>query len=272
LPFSEINHLDGYTNSTERFGLLAATPEGLWLSSDDARSWRQLLPGACYTGCASPSGRLLLAAQTHEGLRLSEDGGDSWRDVPGPWQLGGRILACQVSDRRQIHLALLENMQESVSFWQGLPGEIEEVIRLPAPANPVVSLWTPPSALPDRPWYASLGSQVWKFSARRSGGRRNEVRINEVHLSGARAHSSLLPETERGEPIVALEGFQDSERIEIYASSGPRLYRSSDDAQTWTPVFDFGRRRVVSLSRLSPGSEARWMVLFLGGEIGILYE
>ncbi len=39
-----------------------------------------------------------------------------------------------------MRLAHLDNLQETVSFWQGLPEEMEEVTRLPAPVNPVVSI------------------------------------------------------------------------------------------------------------------------------------
>ncbi len=218
-------------------------------------NWRSLIAEPCEASWVSPSGHILLAVLPQTGLRLSLDQGKTWSELPGGWQQGGRILACQVSDRQQIRLAVLENMQEAVSFWQGQPGEMEEVERLPAPANPVVSLWAPPGAMPDRPWYASLGGQVWKFSSRRSG---------------TKAHSSILSEADRNEPIIAITGTQTGDQVELFACTGHRLFHSTDDTRSWMPVYDFGNRRLVSLTLKQPGQEVGFYALFLGGELGLL--
>jgi len=255
LPFSETNHLISYTKDSEVFSLLAASPDGLWISYDCAQSWQQLIREPCESTWASASGKNLLASLPRVGLRLSHDSGATWRDLPGAWQQGGHIVACQINDRQQITIALLENLQESVSIWQGQPGKFEEVIRLPAPANPLVSFWTPPEALPDRPWYASLGGQVWKFSSRRSG---------------ARAHSSLLPGVERSEAILTLTGLQSVNQIGLFACTGRRLFHSTDDARSWVPFYDFGNRRLVSLSLRQLGQEVGFIALFLGGELGAI--
>ncbi len=59
LPFSEINNLIGYANNDREFCLLAASPEGLWLSPDGALSWRQLLDEPTTAAWASPSGKYI---------------------------------------------------------------------------------------------------------------------------------------------------------------------------------------------------------------------
>ena len=249
LPFENLNHIDCFSGRDSQPGLAAATEEGVWLSTDFGENWLCIHPEPASLVWFSAVSGFLTAVFQQAGAAFSTNWGKTWETLNGPWQHSGQIIALAASPRQRFYLAYLEGMGGEISFWQGIPGELEEVLRMPAGENPVVSFWVPSEAMPDRPWYASLGSKVWKFSERRSG---------------ASIQSSLLPGEDLSESIVSLMGKQSGDSLTLFACTGRRLFSSRDDARTWTPVHDFHPHRVVRVSLLN---DERFYVLQLGGEL-----
>lgn len=234
--------------------LAIATKDGLFLSQDAGQNWQFLTPEAAERAAFSPDGKVLAASFPGQGVRFSQDAGQTWQNLPGAWEQGGRVLALALGNAGQIFIAHLEGIGETVTIWQGRPGKFNRVLSQAVgalhPAEPVVSFYIPLEPAPDRPWFASLGSQVWKLSLRRAG-------------SGLQ--STLLTGSEWQENIVALTGHQSSGALTLFACTGPRLYKSVD-AQAWSLVHDFGHERAVALA-LSPAYPDNHIayVLLLGG-------
>ncbi len=232
--------------------LAIASQAGLFLSRDQGDSWQPLAEEPATQACFSPDGKLLAAGFPDRAIRFSDDLGQTWQEASGPWVGGSRLLALAIDNDRHCKLATLEEPSQTVGFWQGFPGKIEQLASVPAgSANPVVSLWAPPGAAADRPWYAGLGNTVWKLGSR-----------GEAPL----AEWTVFPPAE-SEPILALAGIQDAQGITLFACAGRRIYRSSRDGRAWTAIHDFGRERAVSIA-LPPGEprpRALYALLLGGG-------
>ena len=238
LPFEDINQVVFTPGITSPNHLVVATGQGLWLGKDGGLDWQCLRSEPISLVCYSPDGKLIFGYFQSLGLNYSTDSGVSWQAVEGPWQNYGRILSLAVGARHHLHLTYSMGLEEEITFWQGIPGSLEEVFRVPGSGNPVVSTWIPPESLPDRPWYASLGSQVWKLSARHAG---------------TRTHSSVIPASEPSETIISLAGKLVGSKTTLYACTSRRLYASTDDARSWTPIHDFYPAQAIALVQGNSG-------------------
>ena len=229
--------------------IVATSLYGVLLSEDSGDSWQFLVEGPAESASFSPNGEVLTISFPGEGIRVSNDLGKTWQNVPGPWDTGGRILALSVTNMHHYYVALLEGVGETVSIWQGKPGQFEKVLNQSVSGNPVVSLWIPGPAA-DRPWYASLGNKVWKFSSRRGG---------------SSVQSSIFSDTLQKENILALNGIRDQTGQILFACTGQHIYKSLDE-KSWTMVHDFGNERAISLA-LSPSylEDKTAYALLLGG-------
>lgn len=228
----------------------AASLAGVLLSPEAGEHWQVVLPHAAGRVAFAPEGRLLAAALEPSGLAASDDAGQSWRPVPGPWSGAGRVIALAVDNAQQYHLAWLEGVGETLSLWQGKPGQFEKVLSVPAGKNPLAALYLPAEPAPDRPWYAGVGNQVWKFSARRG---RPPVA------------STVFEADERGDSLLSLTGAQTSAGQVLLASSGRQIFKSTD-GQDWTVAYDCGVDRALALA-LSPtyAKDKLVYLLLLGG-------
>jgi photosystem II stability/assembly factor-like uncharacterized protein len=251
LPSLEVNSLALSPNFVENRVILAASRDGLMLSSDAGQTWSYASEEACQLLSFSPNGKTLVTSFPGLGVRISENLGESWVDLPGPWDhRGGQVLALAVTNLHYFYIAHLEGIGETMTLWQGKAGHFEKVISEPAGDNPHVCFWFPSGAASDRPWYTSLGSQVWKISSR-SG---------EVQTQPGPASDTI------SESILALEGTQDIEgQVTIFACTGPRIYRAKN-TKSWTEIHDFGSERAIAFN-LSPTyrSDHSAYALLLGG-------
>jgi hypothetical protein len=229
--------------------LVATSPYGVVISEDAGDNWQLLAEGPAESVSFSPNGEVLTISFPGEGIRASNDLGKTWQNVPGPWDIGGKILALSVTNMHHYYVALLDGVGETVSIWQGKPGQFEKVLNQSVSGNPVVSLWIPGPAA-DRPWYASLGNKVWKFSSRRGG---------------SSVQSCIFSDTLQKENILALNGIRDQTSQILFACTGKHIYKSLDE-KSWTMVHDFGNERAVSLT-LSPSyfEDKTAYALLLGG-------
>jgi photosystem II stability/assembly factor-like uncharacterized protein len=235
LPGLEINSLTLSPSFSIDQTLVAAANDGLLLSRDGGNDWTSLVEDPTQLVSISPNGKLLAAAFQEAGIRISDDLGESWESLAGPWDAGGRILALSITNLHQYYIAHLDGLGETMTLWQGKAGRFELVLSQEAGAdrNPYVSFWFPAGPVINRPWFASMGSHVWKISSR---------------AGGAYSHSSPTSEDAPPEAILALTGMQDpSGQVMILACTGQRVYKSQD-ARTWAPVQDFGSERAVALS------------------------
>jgi photosystem II stability/assembly factor-like uncharacterized protein len=251
LPSLAINALALSPNFDQDRTILAASTDGIFRSEDAGLSWTVIAEEACQQLTYSPNGKILLGSFPGNGLRISEDQGQSWQDLIGSWdRTGGQILALAVTNLKDYYIAHIENVGENITLWQGKPGQFEKVVSEPAGENPHVCFWFPTGAAVNRPWFMSLGNQVWKISSR-SG----------MVEAPASVGSGILPEA-----ILALKGTQDSEgQVILYACTGRRIYRSQD-AKAWTPIYDFGNDRAIAFSLSTTfSSDQTAYALLLGG-------
>ena len=221
------------------------------LSRDGGNEWTCLVEDPGQLVSISPNGRLLAAAFKETGIRISDDLGESWESLPGPWDAGGRILALAITNLHQYYIAHLDGLGVTMTLWQGKAGRFEQVLSQEAGDNPYVSFWLPSGPATDRPWYASMGSHVWKISSR---------------AGGAYSHSSPWEEDAPFESILSLTGMQDpAGQVILLACSGQHIYKSQD-FKTWVAAQDFGSERAVALS-LAPSylADRSAYALLLGG-------
>jgi photosystem II stability/assembly factor-like uncharacterized protein len=232
-------------------GLADASNAGVLLSTDAGETWKRVVKEQAGLVAYSPNGKLVAASLLNVGLALSEDRGETWRRVPGPWDLSGRILALAVTNAYFFHVALLEGVGATASLWQGKPGEFEKVLTAPVGRNPLAAVFVPTDSAPDRPWYAGLGHQVWKLSARKG-------------RPGAPAE--VFAPTP-GETLLLLTGLQGPADPLLIAGTGRRLFTSTD-GKTWTEAYDFGRDRALALA-LSPNfaRDKTIYALLVGGSV-----
>jgi hypothetical protein len=252
LPSLEINGLGLSPDDGAHRSLLAASNDGILLSEDTGGTWRTITPDPAQLVTISPNGRIIAAAFYGEGLRFSDDLGETWQNLPGPWDsVGGKMLALAVTNLHYYYIAHQEGMGETMTLWQGKLGRFEKVLSEPAGENPHVTFWFPSGPATDRPWYASLGNQVWKVSGR-SG--------------GTHSHSSVSSESAFSETILSLTGMQDPlDQILLFACTGQYIYKSQD-ARTWVRVHDFGDDRAVAIHLSSAFLVNRTVyALLLGG-------
>jgi photosystem II stability/assembly factor-like uncharacterized protein len=252
LPVLDFRHVAVAPDFAVSRGLAAAANAGVLVSDTAGQSWKRSLTEQAGLVAYSPNGKLLAASLLNVGIALSEDRGERWRRVPGAWDAGGRVLALAITNAGHFHVALLEGVGATVSLWQGKPGAIEKVVSEPIGRNPLVSLFVPAEGLPDRPWYAAFGHQVWKFSARK--GRPS-------------APAAVFAPDEPGETILLLTGLQDQDEQLLIAGTGRRLFTSTD-AKDWAETYDFGAERAVSLA-LSPAfaQDRTVYALLVGGSV-----
>lgn len=248
LPFENLYMVDFSPSFSIDGKVIAATGEGVWLSKDSARNWVQLQPGNASLVKFSPDGKLIYAVFPGQGLGVIDEG-NSREIINGPWQKGGQILELHSGPRQQLILAFLEGIGEEISFWQGTIDNLEIALRVPSVENPVVSIWHPPSSLPDRPWYASLGHQVWQLSARRTG---------------IKTQTSLLPDQQLTESIVGLTGIQKGDLIKFFACTNRRVYTSNDGGSSWKTVLDFSPNRAI---KMVPAPDESFFFLMRGGSL-----
>ncbi len=190
LPTLEINSLTVSPSFSSDHTLIAAAKDGFLLSRDAGNEWTCLAEDPTHLVSFSPNGKLLAAAFQEAGIRTSDDLGETWEDLPGPWDNGGRILALSITNLHQYYIAHLDGVGETMTLWQGKVGRFEKVLSQAAgPAgNPYVCFWFPAGPATDRPWFASLGSYVWKISSPRGA----PIRMRPL-CRMARRRKQLLP-------------------------------------------------------------------------------
>ena len=251
LPSLEINSLALAPGFEQNKVILAASKDGLLFSEDAGQTWNYASEEPCQLLSFSPNGRTLVASFTGAGIRVSENLGKSWQDLEGPWDhSGGQILTLAVTNIHYYYIAHLEGVGETMTLWQGKAGQFDKVISEPAGENPHVCFWFPSGAVSDRPWYTSLGSQVWKISSR-SGGVQSQASLT----------SEATPES-----ILSLSGTlsQDGQVI-LFACTGKHIYRALN-AKSWTEVHDFGSERAIAFNLSSAYlSDHSAFALLLGG-------
>jgi photosystem II stability/assembly factor-like uncharacterized protein len=252
LPVLDFRHVAVAPDFETSRALAAAANAGVLISDTGGQSWKRALKEPAGLVAYSPNGKFVAASILNVGIALSDNRGETWRRVPGPWDSGGRVLALAVTNANHFHVALLEGVGATVSLWQGKLGEFEKVLTEPIGRNPLVSFFVPAESVPDRPWYAAMGHQVWKFSARK--GRPS-------------APASVFTPDEPGETILLLTGLQDQDDQLLLAGTGRRLFTSAN-AKDWTEAYDFGAERAVSLA-LSPAfpQDKTVYALFVGGSV-----
>ncbi len=159
------------------------------------------------------------------------------------------MIGLSLANRGHLAIALLENDGKTISLWQGKRGQFEKLLGRPAEENPLVSFWLPAEAAAGRPWYASLGNKVWKFSAR----------------AGAPVVETTVFPSAQTEKILSLAGVQGPTGVWLFACTGQRLYRSLEGME-WKEIHDFGAQRAISFGLTSSFSENKTVyALLLGG-------
>ena len=251
LPSPDIRALAASAEFEQDRTLAATSSQCLLLSSDSGDSWRTVVEKPAGLAAFSPDGKQLAVDFLGEGIRLTEDLGSTWLDVPAPWGAEGRLLVLGLGHQAHFYVVILEELGQTVSLWQGKPGEFEKVHSQAADNLGVASLWIPPNPAADRPWYAALGSQVWRFSSRKG-----RPGTSFTVFSGS-AHNQI---------ILALSGVETDQGRLLFACTGRDLYRSSDE-KTWRLVHDFGSQPAVAFS-LSPAFSEDKLVyaLLVGGD------
>ena len=230
--------------------VVAASPEGVLISTDAGGHWEPTVAEPASLVAFSPSGQVLAAGLASGAVRVTADLGQNWLPVPGPWEAGGKVVALAVSDAQHFYVAHLEGVGATLSLWHGPAGDFEKVHSEPVGENPVVTLFVPADLGPDRAWYAGCGNQVWKLSARK--GRRP-------------AASTVFLADGSGESILSLTGIQNETGQILFASTGRHVYKVSED-KIWRQVYDFGSERALTLV-LSPKylKDKTIYALLLGG-------
>ncbi|MEP7359684.1 MAG: hypothetical protein ABI847_20700, partial [Anaerolineales bacterium] len=231
LPTLDIRALAVSPNFAADQVAAAASQAGLLISQDGGRQWISATADPAERVVFSPNGKRLAASFSNGEIRTSDDLGKSWRTVPGAWEAGGRVAALAVGNADQFYVAVIEGIGETLSIWQGQPGQFEKVHSQPVGENPVAAFWIPTEALADRPWYAALGNQVLKISSRK--GR-------------TAAPAEVFADIERAEAILMLAGVQGQGEQALLAATGRHVYKSAD-GQSWTLAHDFGDDRAVTV-------------------------
>jgi photosystem II stability/assembly factor-like uncharacterized protein len=262
-PGDSINHISLSPFSPQP-AILISADNGLFLSQNSGDAWLCLAADPCNVFALTVDGRTITAAFPGKGIRKltltgrealgglsAQELQDSWEVIHGPWEKGGQILTLACQKDQMLHVALLENLGQTLNLYQGTSGEIEPVHSQPAGDIPLVSLWIPSEPAPDRPWFACLGEKVWKFSARRGG-------ISE--------ELTLFPDGTR-EPIIGLTGVMRRGKSNLFACTGRAVYHLGDGT-SWKAVHDFGDERAIDFC-LSPRfiEEPAAYALALGGKI-----
>lgn len=250
LPSLDIHNLVVSPEYSQNNIVLAAFTEGLFISNDGGSHWQVRAAQPVGRMSFSPNGKKLIASFLEEGLCISDNLGQTWEVVPGPWEKGGRIVGLAITDLFDFHAALIDGSDESLSIWQGKPGKIEKVMDLPAVGNPVVSFWSPAEAAANRPWFASSGNKVWRFSSR--------MRTTFIE-------SVVFKDPTLQESIFSLTGVQTQAGPMLFACTGQHIYRSTDE-ETWTMVHESGGEPIIQLT-LDPvyAANTAAYVLLLGG-------
>jgi hypothetical protein len=143
----------------------------------------------------------------------------------------------------------LEGVGETLAIWQGKGTELEQVLSVPAGKNPLVAFYLPAEPAPDRPWYAGVGNNVWKFSARR--GR-------------APVAAAVFEPDEQADSLLALTGTQTPAGPVMLASSGRQIFKSVD-GQAWSLAYDCGLDRALALALAPTYAKDRTVYLLLLG-------
>ncbi len=228
--------------------LAVATPNGVLISREGGAGWQLAAEGPANWLAFSPNGRVL-AAGSPRGVQLTDDLGQTWQPVAGPWDADGQVLALAVDDARRLYVAWRDAGGETVAIWRGQPGQLENVLTTPAGANSVLAFVT---GAADRPWYASLGNQVWTFGARKRK---------------SPAAAMVFPTVDQAENILSLTVTGGPGGQSLLALTGHHIFTSSD-AKAWSLAYDFGNERAVALA-LSPayGNDKTLYALLLGGAV-----
>jgi photosystem II stability/assembly factor-like uncharacterized protein len=232
LPGLDVHSLVVSPNYDHTGMVLITSADGVFVTRDGGQRWILVSPQPAGLASLSPNGHIAAIAFPAEGIKMTEDWGQTWTDVAGPWVMGGKVTALAVADQAHLFVALQEGVDGDVAIWQGKPGHLEKVLSVSAPMNPVVSFWIPTEAAADRPWYASLGNRVWKFSAR--AGR-------------PVIESIVFKDTDQPESIFALRGILESNSQLIFACTSKHIYRSINE-KTWRVAADFGAEQALDLA------------------------
>lgn len=250
LPSLDIQTLVVSPDFSRNHILAATAPEGVLFSSDSGDHWRVAAAEPAGAAAFSPDGRHFAVYFLESGIHISNDLGQSWEDVPGPWDAGAKVVALAITNDRHFYVAYLEGANDTLDIWQGKSGQYEQVLSQPTSGNPIVSFWIPAEPTANRPWYASLGNKVWKFSTRKGS---------------SSAEASICADEAGQEDIFSLTGSQDPAGQNLFACTSQRLYKSTD-AKTWTVVHDFSPEKALSFA-LSPAylADKTAYALLLGG-------
>ena len=252
LPTLDIAALALSSDAAQAGACVAASDAGILVSQDAGNHWEPVAAEPAGFVSFSPDGAMLAAGFLDGTVRSSQDLGATWAAVAGPGEAGGKVAALAAGNGNHFHIAWLEGAGETLTVWQGQPGQLQRVLSQPAGENAVVTFCVPANPAPERFWYASLGNQVWKFSTRAS---RPPSRPAVVSFEG------------RADNILSMAGLADPTNPVLLASTGQHLFKSSD-AKSWSLVYDFGSERAISLA-LSPSYPADKTVyaLLLGGSV-----
>jgi photosystem II stability/assembly factor-like uncharacterized protein len=251
LPSLDIQDLVVSPGFSQNRTVLAAFAEGLFISCDGGSSWQLQAAQPVNRMSFSPNGKRLIASLPDVGLCLSGDFGKTWQVVPGPWEKGGRTVGLAISDLFDFHAALIDGSDESLSIWQGKPGKIEKVLDLPAAGSPVVSFWLPTEAAANRPWFASAGNKVWRFSSRQGNPFTESIVFTDPALQ---------------EVIFSLVGVQGEDGLVLFACTGQHIYRSVEGG-VWATVHESTAEPILQLS-LDPeyAANSTAYIMLLGGK------
>ena len=238
--------------------LLAALTEGLWISHDSGEHWQIVTPEAADLLVFSQDGVWLAAAFVEAGLRISRDLGQTWTSILGPWDSSGKVIGLAIDSSQQLHIALLEGTDNMLSLWHGSVdgSDFQNVLREPAPDNPVVDFWLPDAATEHPFWYVSCGESVWAISKQ-----------SQVHP----VRSVVISQEQPVEHIIALTGLRNLDgELTLYTCSNKRLFVAQlacgFDPQWihWQSVCDYGDEAALAFG--VSHSKATYVML-LGGTL-----
>jgi photosystem II stability/assembly factor-like uncharacterized protein len=230
--------------------VVAASSAGLLVGSAAGSAWRAASETPASLAAFSPDGKRLAASFPGHGIATTQNLGAAWQAVPGPWDGPGEVAALAINNAGQLYVGWREAAGDSLSFWQGTPGQFEPVLTVPAGENPVIRLYVPPEPAAHRPWYVGLGSHVWTLSSRIG---QTPVQA-EVFEAGAAQ-----------ENIISLAGLQAQGVQRLLAATGQHLYESPN-GKDWAKIYEFGSDPVAAMA-LSPNfaHDRTAYVLLLGG-------
>jgi photosystem II stability/assembly factor-like uncharacterized protein len=263
LPSLDIRSIALSPNFAQNRVLVAAAPDGLLLSEDAGDHWALLVETPIARVAFAPGGQFVAIASQAGEIWVANRLKDPWQTVTVPWGQQSQMLACAIDDNGRISVALLDQAQESVSIWEGKPGQFVQILAQTASSNPVVNFCSLPPATSDSPWYASLDHQVWEFLC---------VSTGHSPLTGGEGlvSANLIFETEDGSRVLSLTASQS--RSPLFACTSQVIYQSTG-IRSWKAVHHFGDERAIALA-LSPTypDDATAFALLLGGSFcrGIL--